>query len=216
MGLGLVSQFFGKYFTPDEARRLIGAGRRDRHRRRAEPRGEGHLADRPAAVRGVRQGLHRQAVADRPQGTAGEQHHPAAGALHVQQPLLQRHLRGPAGRRVHRVAEEHGRRRPHRGAAGHRLVRRARPLRAEKPDAPWSTPVRWIATSTTPRPTRLAHTGFRGRGAAHRRLPGHPGDELQRPRRGLHPDPRVQALPSRAGIPDRQDGDHAGVLALRR
>ena len=67
MGLGLVSQFFGKYFTPDEARQLIAEQAAEiRHRRRAEPRREGHLADRPAALRGVRQGLHRQAVADRP------------------------------------------------------------------------------------------------------------------------------------------------------
>ena len=36
------------------------AGVRDRDRRSAEPRGEGDLADRPAAVRGVRQGLHRK------------------------------------------------------------------------------------------------------------------------------------------------------------
>ncbi len=57
MGLGLVSQFFGKYFTPRRgAPADHRAGRRDRHRRRAEPRGEGHLADRPPALRGVRQG----------------------------------------------------------------------------------------------------------------------------------------------------------------
>jgi UDP-galactopyranose mutase len=73
MGLGLVSQFFGKYFTPSEAR----------HRGRAKPGRKGHLADRPTALRGVRQGIHRQAVADRSQGTAGGQHHPAAGPLHL-------------------------------------------------------------------------------------------------------------------------------------
>ena len=65
-------------------------------------------------------------------------------------------------------------------------------------------------------PVRLAHSGFRARGTRDRRLPGHPGDELQRPRRALHPYPRVPALPSRAGLSRRQDGDHAGVLALRR
>ena len=71
MGLGLVSQFFGRYFTPDEARALIAeqAAEIDTEDA-AEPRGEGDLADRPPALRGVRQGLHRQAVADRPQRTA--------------------------------------------------------------------------------------------------------------------------------------------------
>ena len=42
------------------------AGQRDRHRGRHQPRGEGDQPDRPPALRGVHQGLHRQAVADRP------------------------------------------------------------------------------------------------------------------------------------------------------
>ena len=37
---------------------------------RGQPRGEGDLADRPPALRGVHPRLHRQAVADRPQGAA--------------------------------------------------------------------------------------------------------------------------------------------------
>ncbi len=137
MGLGLVSQFFGRYFTPDEARQLIAeqAAEID-SRRRPEPRREGHLADRPSAVRGVRQGLHRQAVADRPQGVAGGQHHPAAGALHLRQPLLQRHLRGPAGQRLHGVVQNM--------AADERIEVRLNTdwfdvrdeLRAASPDAP--------------------------------------------------------------------------------
>ena len=32
----------------------------------------------------------------------------------------------------------------------------------------------------------------------------------------VHPHPRVPALPPRAGLPDGQDGDHAGVLEVRR
>ena len=69
MGLGLVSPVLRPVLHPGRGPRADRrAGRRDRHRRRAEPRGEGHLADRPPAVRGVRQALHRQAVADRPQG----------------------------------------------------------------------------------------------------------------------------------------------------
>ena len=47
-------------------------------------------------------------------------------------------------------------------------------------------------------------------------ISGHAGDELQRPRRALHPHPRVPALPPRARLSGRQDGDHAGVLAVRR
>ena len=67
MGLGLVSQFFGRYFTPDEARALIAEQSAEiSTAEAAEPRGEGHLPDRPPAVRGVRQGLYGQAVADRP------------------------------------------------------------------------------------------------------------------------------------------------------
>ena len=42
------------------------------------------------------------------------------------------------------------------------------------------------------------------------------GDELQRPGRAVHPDPRVQALPPRAHLPARQDRDRARVLPLRR
>ena len=72
------------------------AGQRDRHRRGDEPRGEGDQPDRPPALRGVRQGLHRQAVADRPHGAERGHHHAAPGPLQLRQPLLQRHLRGPA------------------------------------------------------------------------------------------------------------------------
>ena len=152
MGLGLVSQFFGRYFSPDEARALINeqAAEID-DRGRPEPRGEGDLADRPTALRGVRQGLHRQAVADRPQRPTRGQHRSAAGPLHLRQPLLQRHLRGPARRRLHRVAGEHGRRRAHRGAPRHRLVRRAATSCARRARTRrWSTPAHWTATSTTP------------------------------------------------------------------
>ena len=69
MNLGLINQFFGKAHTPDEARELIAEqaseiATEDAH----QPRGEGDQPDRPAALRGVHQGLHRQAVADRPHG----------------------------------------------------------------------------------------------------------------------------------------------------
>ena len=143
------------------------AGQRDPDRGRAEPGGEGDLADRPPALRGVRQALHRQAVADRSQGAARLQHHQAAGALHVRQPLLQRHLRGAAGRRVHRLAAEHGRRRAHRGAVRHRLVRRARPAAGRQPRRAGDLhrppgPLLRLRR----RPAGVAHAGLRARGAA--------------------------------------------------
>jgi len=50
MGLGLVSQFFGRYYSPDEARADCGAGQRDRHEGRQEPRGEGDQPDWSATL----------------------------------------------------------------------------------------------------------------------------------------------------------------------
>ena len=97
MNLGLINQFFGKSHTPDEARALIAEQASEIDTAEAtEPRGEGDQPDRPPALRGVRQGLHRQAVADRPQGAAPGHHQPAPGPLQLREPLLQRHLRGPA------------------------------------------------------------------------------------------------------------------------
>ena len=150
LNLALINQFFGRSHTPDEARALIAeqAGEIDTERR-GQPRGEGRLAHRAAVVRGVRQGLHRQAVADRPHRARRVDHHPAAGPLHVRQPLLQRHLRGPSRRRLHGLAREDGRPPQHRGAAGRRLLRGARRRSPRAP--PPSTPARSTATSTTPR-----------------------------------------------------------------
>ena len=62
----------------------------------------------------------------------------------------------------------------------------------------------------------VAHGRPRGRGQGRRRLPGHPGRQLQRRGGALHPDPRVQALPPRAHLPARQDGRGARVQPLRR
>ncbi|SLH77028.1 UDP-galactopyranose mutase (Glf) [Mycobacteroides abscessus subsp. abscessus] len=145
------------------------AGRRDRHQGRPEPRGEGHLADRPPALRGVHPRLHRQAVADRPQGTARGQHHPPAGALHLRQPLLQRHLRGPAQGGVHEVAGEHGGLRAHRGASEHRLVRGAcgDPGRQSGRAGGLHRPAGPLLRLQRGR-TRLAHHRFRDRSGADR------------------------------------------------
>ena len=48
------------------------------------------------------------------------------------------------------------------------------------------------------------------------RLPGHRGDELRRPERPVHPDPRIPPSAPRAELPARPHRDHAGVLAVRR
>ena len=69
INLGTINQFFRAAYSPAQARALIaeqaaevtGAGQR--------LGGEGDLADRPSAVRGVHPRLHRQAVADRPEAS---------------------------------------------------------------------------------------------------------------------------------------------------
>ncbi len=109
-------------------------GQRDRHRGRDQPRGEGDQPDRPPALRGVHQGLHRQAVADRPHRAERGHHHAAPGALHLRERLVQRHPRGAADRRLHRVADEDGRPPQHRGAARDRLLRRRGRLQGQGPD----------------------------------------------------------------------------------
>ena len=181
-------------------RRGAGADRRaglgDPHRRREQPRGEGDQPDRPPAVRSVREGLHRQAVADRPQGAERGHHHPAPGPLHVPQPLLQRQVRRPPGRRLHRVADPDGRPPQHRGPARDRLLRRGRRVQGQGADR-LHRPGRRVLRQLRG-PAVLADRRPRARGDGGRRLPGHLGDELQRHRRAVHPHPRVQALPPRA------------------
>ena len=178
------------------ARADRGAGQRDRHRGRHQPRGEGDQPDRPPALRGVHQGLHRQAVADRPDQAERRHHHPAAGPLHLRQPLVQRHLRGPAGRRLHRVADPDGRPPQHRGPARHRLLRRRRRVQGQGPDR-LHRPGRRVLRQLRG-PALLAHRRPRAGGRRRRRLPGHRRGQLQRPGSPVHPDHRVQALPPRA------------------
>ena len=147
------------------------AGQRDRHRGRDQPRGEGDQPDRASALRGVHQGLHRQAVADRPHRAEPGHHHPAPGALHLREPLLQRHLRGPAHRRLHRLAEADGRPPEHRGAPRDRLLRRRRGVQGQGPDR-LHRPGRRVLRQLRG-PAVLAHGRPRARGRGRRRLPGH-------------------------------------------
>ena len=172
------------------------AGQRVRHRHRAEPRGEGDQPDRAAALRGVREGVHRQAVADRPQGAEPGHHHPAPGPLQLRQPLLQRHLRGPAHRRLHRVADPDGRPPQHRGAGRDRLLRRRRRLQGQGADRLHRARGRVLRQLRGP--ALLAHGRPRAERGRRRRLPGHLGGQRQRRGRAVHAHPRVQALPPRA------------------
>ncbi len=218
MGLGLVSQFFGRYFTPDEARALI-----------AEQAAEINTDDA--------QNLEEKAISliGRPLYEAFVKHYtakqwqtdpkelPAANItrLPVRYTFDNRYFNDTyeglpvdgytawlqkmaADERIEvrldtdwfDVRDELRAREP--GRAGC-LYRSAGPL-----------------LRLCRGPLGLAHTGFRDRRVADRRFPRHTGDELQRRRRALHPHPRVPAFPPGARLPGRQDGDHAGVLPLRR
>ena len=190
------------------------AGQRDRHRGRDQPRGEGDQPDRPPALRGVRQGLHRQAVADRPHRAERGHHHPPPGPLHLRQPLLQRHLRGPAHRRLHRLADPDGRPPQHQV----RLDTDFFDVRDEyvgKVPIVYTGPVDEYFGNSEGR-LSWRTVDLEPEVVDGRRLPGLPGHELQRPGGPVHPDPRVQALPPRADLPARQDRDRARVLAVRR
>ena len=168
MGLGLVSQFFGKYFTPIEARQLI-----------AEQAAEIDTADaqnlEEKAISLIGRPLYEAFVKGytAKQWQTDPKELPAANItrLPVRYTFDNRYFNdtyeGLPGRRLHRVAEEHGRRRPHRGAAGHRLVRRPRRTPRREPRR-----ARGLHRTAGPLlrlrrgPTGLAHTGFRARGAA--------------------------------------------------
>ena len=105
-------------FSPDEARALVAEQASEFDSATAANLEEKaiSLIGRPLYEAFIR-GYTAEAVADRPDRAAGRDHHPAAGALHLRQPLLQRHLRGPAGRRLHRLAGADGRPPEHRDRA---------------------------------------------------------------------------------------------------
>ncbi len=218
MGLGLVSQFFGRYFTPDQARQLI-----------AEQAAEIETADaqnlEEKAISLIGRPLYEAFVKGytAKQWQTDPKELPAANItrLPVRYTFDNRYFNDtyeglPADGYTAWLQNM---------AADDRIEVRLDTdwfdvrdeLRAEQPRGSGclyraAGPLLRLCRG----PTGLAHTRFRGRGAAHRRFPGHPGDELQRPRRALHPNPRVPPLPPRAGISHRQDGDHAGVLTVRR
>ena len=89
-----------------------------------------------------------------PEGPARRGHQPPAGALQLRQPLLQRHVGGPADRRLHRVDRADGGSPEHRGpsSASTSSTSRSRSTRRRPSGSSRSsTPARSTATSTTPR-----------------------------------------------------------------
>ena len=218
MGLGLVSQFFGKYFTPDEARQLI-----------AEQAAEIDTADaqnlEEKAISLIGRPLYEAFVKGytAKQWQTDPKELPAANItrLPVRYTFDNRYFSDiyeglPVDGYTAWLQNM---------AADDRIEVRLNTdwfdvrdqLRAGVPDGSGclyrpAGPLLRLRR----RPARLAHTGLRSGSATHRGFSGHAGDELQRSRRALHPHPRVPSLPPRARLPDRQDGDHAGVLPVRR
>ncbi len=204
MGLGLVSQFFGKYFTPDEARQLI-----------AEQSAEIETADaqnlEEKAISLIGRPLYEAFVKGytAKQWQTDPKELPAANIarLPVRYTFDNRYFNdtyeglpadGYTAWLKNMAADERievrldtdwfdvrdgAARRKSRRPSG--LHRSAGPLLRLRRGPAW-----------------LAHTGFRGRGAQHRGLSRHTRHELQRPRRALHAHPRVPSFPSRAGLPD--------------
>ena len=218
MGLGLVSQFFGKYFTPDEARALI-----------AEQAAEIDTADaqnlEEKAISLIGRPLYEAFVKGytAKQWQTDPKELPAANIarLPVRYTFDNRYFNDtyeglPVDGYTAWLENM---------AADERIEVRLDTdwfdvrdeLRAASPDAPvvYTGPLdRYFDYAEGKLGWRTLD--FELEVLADRRLPGHPGHELQRPRRAVHPHPRVPPLPPRAGLPDGQDGDHAGVLAVRR
>ena len=99
INLATICQFFGRKFSPDEARALIAeqsAELGDRQPANLEEKAIS-LIGRPL-YEALHPGIQRQAMADRPARTAAADHRPAAGALHLRGRLFHRPIPGPAAR----------------------------------------------------------------------------------------------------------------------
>ena len=218
MGLGLVSQFFGRYFTPDEARQLI-----------AEQAAEIDTADaqnlEEKAISLIGRPLYEAFVKGytAKQWQTDPKELPAAiiNRLPVRYTFDNRYFNDtyeglPVDGYTAWLQNM---------AADDRIEVRLNTdwfdvrdqLRADSPDAPvvYTGPLdRYFDYAEGRLGWRTLD--FEVEVLPDRGFPGHAGDELQRSRRALHPHPRVPPLPPRARLPDRQDGDHAGVLPVRR
>ncbi len=118
INLGTMCSYFGKAFSPAEARALVAEQASEFDSATAANLEEKaiSLIGRPLYEAFIRGYTLKQWQTD-PTELPARDHHPAAGALHLRQPLLQRHLRGPARRRLHRVARADGGPPEHRGRA---------------------------------------------------------------------------------------------------
>jgi len=218
MGLGLVSQFFGRYFTPDEARQLI-------REQAAEIKSEDAQNFEEKAISLVGRPLYEAFLKHytAKQWQTDPKELPAANItrLPVRYTFDNRYFNDTyEGLPVDGYTKW-----LENMAADERIEVRLDTdwfdvrdgLRAESPDAPvvYTGPLdRYFDYSE-------GRLGWRTLDFEVEVLPtgdfqGHPGDELQRRRRALHAHSRVPPLPPGAGLPGRQDGDHAGVFPVRR
>ena len=125
VNLGTINQFFQAAYSPDEARALVKeqAGEFDvKSAANFEEKGIA-LVGRPLFEAFFRDYTAKQWQTD-PKKLSGDHREPPPRAVHLQQPVLQRHPRGPADRRLHGVDRADGRPPEHHGAARDRLLRR--------------------------------------------------------------------------------------------
>jgi UDP-galactopyranose mutase len=134
MNLGLINQFFGHSHTPDEARALIAEQSSEIATEDATNLEEKaiSLIGRPLYEAFIKGYTAKQWQTDPTELSADII--TRLPVRYTSTTLVQRHLRGPPGRRVRRVAAADGRPPQHRGATRHRLLRRGRRLQGQGPD----------------------------------------------------------------------------------
>ena len=197
INLATICQYFGRSFSPSEARALVAeqAGEIDTAEAANLEEKAISLIGRPLYEAFIRGYTKKQWQTDPTELPAA-----VIARLPVRYTFDNRYFNdtyeGLPGRRLHRLADPDGRPPEHRGAAVHRLLRRPRRAAAGRADGLHRADRQVLRLRG--RRAGLAHAGLRDRGPADRRLPGHLGHELRRRGRAVHPDPRVPALPPRA------------------
>ena len=187
------------------------ADRRRGHRRAAQPRGAGAVARRPRHLREAREGLHREAVGPRLQGSACVDHQAPAVPLHLRQQLLQRPLPGHPHGRLHEDGRAHAR---GCGSAPQLRVQGPRRRRARHRGAHHLLRADRRVLRLQARPARVPLAALRERAARRGEPPGRGRGELQRARGAVDAHHRAQALRvrlRRGRQPAAQDGDHPRV-----
>ena len=124
INLGTICSFFGEAFSPEAARALVAEQATEFDSSTASNLEEKaiSLIGRPLYEAFIRGYTLKQWQTD-PKRAPARDHYPAPCAVHLRQPILQRHVRGSSGRRLHRVAGTNGRPPEDRGRAQHRLLR---------------------------------------------------------------------------------------------